>query len=505
LSTTQEAPPPAGGSPAEGYSHRQILLIMSGLMMGMLLASLDQTIVSTALTTISRDFHRLDLYGWVITSYLLTSTASTPLYGKISDQFGRKRIFQFAIVVFLLGSVLSGASQSMYQLIIFRGVQGIGAGGLMTLAMAIMGDIISPRQRGRYQGYFGAVFAFSSIIGPLLGGFLVDQASWRWVFYVNLPVGAVALVVVNRVLRLEDTHRRSKIDIVGSVLVVTGVSLFLVGVQIAGGAAKLTPTAYAYSLTGLVCIVVFVWWERRAPEPIIPLFLFNNRVFVVTNVLGFITGTVMFGALIFLPLYFQTVRHLTPTQSGLRLLPMLAGMLICSIGSGRIISRIGRYKGFVIAGTTILAIALALMTTISTTSGVWVISGMLFLVGVGMGCFMQTLVLAVQNALPQRYMGVGTASVTFFRTLGGAIGAAVLGAILVLIERNDGPHYVALYGPVRGAAEAFTHAMDTAFLFALPLAVVSIVLSFALPERRLRGSAEPESGPSEQIGFVPEL
>ena len=504
MSTTQEARPPAG-APATIYSHRQIMLIMSGLMMGMLLAALDQTIVSTALTTIARGFHRLDLYGWVVTSYLLTSTASTPLYGKISDQFGRKRIFQFAIVVFLVGSVLSGASQNMYQLIIFRGVQGIGAGGLMTLAMAIMGDIIPPRQRGRYQGYFGAVFAFASIIGPLLGGFLVDQASWRWVFYVNIPVGLVALVVVNRVLRLEDIKRQSKIDIVGSTLVVSGVSLFLVGVQIAGGAAKLTPAAYAYAIVGLILIVLFVWWERRAPEPIIPLFLFNNRVFVVTNILGFITGTVMFGALIFLPLYFQTVRHLTPTQSGFRLLPMLAGMLLCSISSGRIISRIGRYKGFVVAGTTILAIALGLMTTISITSSVWTISGILFLVGMGMGCFMQTLILAVQNALPRQFMGVGTASVTFFRTLGGAIGAAVLGAILVLIERHDGPHYVALYGPVRGAAESFTHAMDVAFLFALPLAVVSIALSFMLPEVHLRTGPASQSSPTEETGFVPEL
>jgi EmrB/QacA subfamily drug resistance transporter len=504
VSTTQEARSPAD-APAATYSHRQIMLIMSGLMMGMLLAALDQTIVSTALTTIARGFHRLDLYGWVVTSYLLTSTASTPLYGKISDQFGRKRIFQFAIVVFLAGSVLSGASQNMYQLIIFRGVQGVGAGGLMTLAMAIMGDIIPPRQRGRYQGYFGAVFAFASIIGPLLGGFLVDQASWRWVFYVNIPVGAVALVVVNRVLRLEDTKRQSKIDITGSVLVVSGVSLFLVGVQIAGGAAKLTPTAYAYAIAGLMLIVGFVWWEKRAPEPIIPLFLFNNRVFVVTNILGFITGTVMFGALIFLPLYFQTVRHLTPTQSGFRLLPMLAGMLLSSISSGRIISRIGRYKGFVIAGTTLLAVALALMTHISISTGVWTISGMLFLIGAGMGCFMQTLVLAVQNALPSRYMGVGTASVTFFRTLGGAMGAAVLGAVLILIEKHDGPHYVALYGPVRGAAESFTHAMDVAFLFALPLAVVSIALSFMLPEVRLRTGTASQSSPSEEIGFVPEL
>ena len=322
--------PEAPAAPSTNYSHRQIQLIMSGLMMGMLLAALDQTIVSTALTTISRDFNRLDLYSWVVTAYLLTSTASTPLYGKISDQFGRKRIFQAAIVIFLVGSVLSGLSQSMYQLIIFRGVQGLGAGGLMTLALAIVGDVIPPRERGRYQGYFGAVFGVASVIGPLVGGFLVDQASWRWVFYVNIPVGAVALVVINRVLRLDDVPRRSKIDIVGSLLIVSGVSLFLVAVQDAGSAAKISGTAWAFGIPGLLLIVAFVWWEGRAAEPIIPLKLFRNRVFSVSNLLGFITGAVMFGALIFLPQYFQRVRGISPTQSGLRLLPMLAGMLLMS-------------------------------------------------------------------------------------------------------------------------------------------------------------------------------
>jgi len=490
MSRTEEAQSATlpGEPGAVDYNHRQILLVMSGLMMGLLLASLDQTIVSTALTTISEHFHRVDLYSWVVTSYLLTSTASTPLYGKISDQFGRKRIFQLAILIFLAGSALSGLSQSMYQLIIFRGVQGIGAGGLMTLALAIVGDVIPPRQRGRYQGYFGAVFAVSSVIGPLLGGFLVDEASWRWVFYVNLPVGAVALVVINRVLHVDHAPRRSKIDIAGSVLVVMGVSLFLVGVQVAGGAARITTAAYAYAIPGLILIVAFVWWERRAPEPIIPLKLFGNRVFTVANILAFITGTVMFGALIFLPLYFQTVRHVSPTSSGLRLLPMLAGMLLCSISSGRLVSKLGRYKVFINVGTAILAVAIATMTAITVGTTTLAISGMLFLVGMGLGLFMQTLIMAVQNAIPREFMGVGTASVTFFRTLGGAVGSAVLGAILILQERSTGAHYVAAYGPKVGPLEAFTHGMDRAFLFALPLAVLAFALSFLLREVRLQGS-----------------
>jgi EmrB/QacA subfamily drug resistance transporter len=462
------------------------MLVMSGLMMGMLLAALDQTIVSTALTTISRDFKRLDLYGWVVTSYLLTSTASTPLYGKISDMFGRKRIFQTAIVIFLIGSVLSGLSQSMYQLIVFRGVQGVGAGGLMTLAMAIVGDVIPPRERGRYQGYFGAVFGIASVLGPLVGGVLVDQASWRWVFYVNIPVGAAALIVVNRVLRVDDRPRRAKVDVLGAILIVLGVSLFLVAVQDAGTAARITTQSWIYGAIGLLLIVVFVWWEGRAEEPIIPLHLFKNRVFTVANILGFITGMVMFGALIFLPQYFQRIRGISPTIAGWRMLPMLAGVLLTSITAGRLISKMGQYKVFVVAGTAILTLGLAWISTITITSSGWLISAMLFVIGAGLGMFMQTLIVAVQNAIPYENMGTGTAAVTFFRTLGGAIGAAVLGAILIEQERTHAAHYLYVYGPTVGPMQSFTHAMDTAFRFTVPLAALSFVLSFFLREVRLR-------------------
>ncbi|HVA75257.1 MAG TPA: MDR family MFS transporter [Acidimicrobiales bacterium] len=485
---------------APGYSHRQILLIMSGLMLGLLLASLDQTIVSTALTTISRDFHRLDLYSWVVTAYLLTSTASTPLYGKISDQFGRKRIFQVAIVIFLIGSALSGLSQNMYELIIFRGVQGVGAGGLMTLAMAIIGDVIAPRDRGRYQGYFGAVFGVSSVIGPLIGGFLVDQASWRWVFYVNLPIGAVALLVVNRFLHLDPVTRSSKVDILGALLIVGGVSLFLVGVQDAGSKAKLTTSSMAFGIVGILLIAAFGWWESKAPEPIIPLQLFKDRVFTVANVLGFVTGSVMFGSLIFLPLYFQTVRGVSPTMSGMRMLPMMVGMLSTSIISGRLISRIGRYKWFVVSGTAILAAAIGIMTTITTSTDAWALAGMLLMVGMGLGLFMQVLILAVQNSIPFEFMGTGTASVTFFRTLGGAIGAAVLGAVLILQEKTNGPHYVKLYGLVKGTGESFTHGMDQAFMYALPVAVLAFLLSFLMREVKLRSVPGVDNSDAMGIG-----
>jgi EmrB/QacA subfamily drug resistance transporter len=482
------APDDAAGGPDLTYTHREIMLMMSGLLFGLLLAALDQTIVTTALTRISEDFHRQDLYGWVITSYLLTSCASTPLYGKISDQYGRKRIFQAAIVIFLVGSALSGLSQSMYQLIAFRGIQGIGAGGLMTLTMAIVADVIPMRERGRYQGYFGAVLGLSNVLGPLVGGVLVDQASWRWVFYVNIPIGLVALVVINRVLHLDYHPRRSKIDIVGSILIVSGVSLFLVGVQIAGTSARMTTQTYAYGTAGLLLIGVFIWWEGRVPEPIIPLRLFKNKVFAVANVLGFITGSIMFGAIIFLPQYFQYVRGVSPTVAGLRLLPLLAGMLLTSITSGRLISRFGRYKIFVNMGLGVLAVGMFLLTLVTITTSAWPLAGIMFVIGFGLGLFMQTLVLVVQNAVPRDQIGVGTASVTFFRTLGGAIGSAVLGAVLVLNSNASRPRYDHLYGAREGPLHSFVYGMNRAFLYALPVAILAFLLSLLLREVRLSSS-----------------
>jgi MFS family permease len=298
----------------------------------------------------------------------------------------------------------------------------------------------------------------------------------------------VALVVVNRVLRLDHHPRKAKIDILGSLLIVSGVSLFLVAIQDAGTAAKITAETWAYGIPGLILIGAFIWWETKAPEPIIPPQLFRNRVFTVANLLGFITGAVMFGAIIFLPQYFQRIRGISPTQSGLRLLPMLAGLLLTSITSGRLISRLGRYKIFIITGTAVLCVGLAWMTRIGIHTGAWVLAAMLFTVGVGLGLFMQTLILSVQNSIPYEYMGTGTAAVAFFRTLGGAAGSAVLGAILIAQERTHTAGDIRLYGPKVGPLQAFTHGMDRAFLYALPVAVLAFLLSFLMREVKLRGS-----------------
>jgi EmrB/QacA subfamily drug resistance transporter len=471
------------------YSPRQITAIMSGLMMGMLLAALDQTIVSTALTRISQDFHRADLYSWVITSYLLTSTASTPLYGKISDLYGRKTIFQAAIVIFLVGSALCGLSQNMYQLILFRGLQGLGAGGLMSLALSIVGDVIPPRQRGRYQGYFGAVFGVASVIGPLVGGVLVDNASWRWVFYVNIPVGLVALVVINRFLRISYRRVDAKIDVAGAILLVAGVSLFLVAVQDVGQHGRVTGLAWALGAAGLVLVAAFVGWERRASEPLLPPRLFRNDIFRVASALSLISGGVMFGGMIFLPQYMQLVRGVSPTVSGLRLLPLLGGVLATSIGSGRVVSRIGRYRTFVIVGTGILAVGVFLLSMIRIDTSMWVLSGMLFVLGAGLGLYMQTTIMATQNAVDPRDLGTATSAVTFFRTLGGAVGASILGAILIAYERSHAAAATARYGAAAGAKQAFTHGMDRAYLWLLPVALLSFLLSFRMREITLRGSA----------------
>ncbi|SBW22243.1 EmrB/QacA subfamily drug resistance transporter [Candidatus Protofrankia californiensis] len=400
-------------------------------MTGMLLAALDQTIVTTALPTIVGEFHRSDTLSWLVTVYLLTSTISAPLYGKASDIYGRRTVLQLSITIFLIGSTLCGLAQSMYQLVGFRAIQGLGAGGLISLALAVIGDIVPPRERGRYQGYFSGVFGASSILGPLIGGFLVDHGSWRWVFFVNLPVGLAALVVINRTLRLPFRRRRAAIDWAGAVLLVAGLSAVLLAAQTGGKDFPWSSWQIATMIAaGTVLIIGFALRERAAPEAILPPRLFVNSIYTVSALLSLISGSLMFGAIIFLPQYLQIVHGASATASGLRMLPLLAGMLLTSIGSGRLISATGHYKRFVVVGTVGVTVGLLLLSHISAGTDSLELGLWMFVMGFGLGLLLQNITLAVQNSIDPRDMGAATSSVTFLRTMGGAIGASALGAVL---------------------------------------------------------------------------
>jgi EmrB/QacA subfamily drug resistance transporter len=501
--------------------------VFAALMLGMFLAALDQTIVSTALPTIVGDLGGLNHLSWVVTSYLLASTVSTPLYGKFGDMFGRKPVFLAAILIFLAGSVLSGLSQSMDELIGFRAMQGVGAGGLMVGAQAIIGDIVPPRERGRYMGLIGAVFGVASVAGPLLGGFLVEDLSWRWVFYVNLPVGVLAVAIVVTRLHLHTPSTRHRIDYLGALLLAGGVSALTLlttwgGDEYAWGSAEIVGLAAA----GLALLALFVWQERRAPEPILPLDLFRSGVFRVATVMGFAIGMAMFGAIIFIPLYLQIVYGVSPTGSGLWMLPLIIGLLIATIASGRAISRMGRYKVFPIAGTAILMVGMYLLSLLTASTSLWVASLYMFIVGVGIGLVMQVLVLVVQNDVVPARIGVATSTATFFRSFGGSFGVAIFGAIFaarlssrlaalprsIIARLGSGVHLnpaqaKRLPPPVHEAfLQAFAHALHGVFLWGVALAAIPFALSWLLKEVPLRTTLTPTvtppppAAPLEEVG-----
>jgi EmrB/QacA subfamily drug resistance transporter len=488
----------------------RVRLIFGALMLVLLLASLDQTIVSTALPTIVGDLGGIAHLSWVVTGYLLATTVSGPLYGKLGDLYGRKLLLQAAIVIFLVGSVLCGVAQNMPQLIAFRAIQGLGGGGLMVTTMAVVGDIIPPRDRGRYQGFFGAVFGVSTVIGPLLGGFFVDSLSWRWIFYVNLPVAGIALAVIATAFHSRAVHVRHSIDYLGASLLAGGLTSIVLFTSLGG-------TTYAWDsapiavliVLGLVLTTAFVLVEARASEPILPLSLFRNPVFSVTSAVGFVVGLALFGSVTFMPLYLQVVRGHSPTDSGLLMTPLMAGVLVTSIGSGQLISRFGRYKPFPVAGTALTAVALLLLSRLAVDTAPWQAAVFMLLLGAGLGMVMQVLVLAVQNAVDYANLGVATSGSTLFRSIGGSIGVALFGTIFAnrlsheLAERlPPGTRLPAAADPAtvdrlppavhQPYVEAFAASLRPVFLVASGIALTAFLLTWLLREVPLRKTVKTE-------------
>ncbi|RQS68662.1 MFS transporter [Burkholderia sp. Bp8963] len=479
-------------------------LIIAALLLVMLLSALDQTIVSTALPTIVGELGGLDQLSWVVTAYLLSSTVVLPLYGKLGDLYGRKIVLQAAIVLFLAGSVLCGVAQDMTQLILLRALQGLGGGGLMVVTMAAIGDLIPPDERGRYQGMFGGVYGLATIIGPLLGGFLVEHLSWRWIFYINLPLGCVALAVIGIAFKPHTAHVKHRIDYMGAAFLATALTCIILFTSEGGSLLPWSsPQLWMTLALGLVAIGGFVYEERLAAEPIMPLALFRHRTFVLCSLIGFVVGIALFGSVTFIPLYLQVVKGSTPSQAGMQLLPMMGGMLAMSVASGRLISRFGKYRVFPIAGTLVGGIAMALLSTLSLDTPLHTMYGYMALLGIGLGMVMPVLVLAVQNTVEFRHMGVATSGTTLFRSIGGSIGVAAFGALFsnglqsrlastlpagAELPPSLGPATVhQLPDAVRDAyLHAFSGSLHVVYLAATSVIAIAFVLAWFVEDAPLR-------------------
>jgi EmrB/QacA subfamily drug resistance transporter len=486
-------------------SHRQIMVVFSGLMSGSLIAALDQNIVATALPRMVSDLGGLSHISWVVTAYLLTTTISTPLYGKLGDLFGRKRLFQIAIVIFVFGSVLSGAAQTMGQLIAFRGVQGLGAGGIIVGAQAIIGDILAPAERGRYQGYTGSVWAGASIIGPFIGGFFTQHLSWRWAFYINVPIGAVALCVTAVVLRLPERREAPKIDWWGAALLSAGVaSLVLLTTWGASNHAWSSPRIVGLAVATAAFLTAFGYVERRALDPVLPGRLFRVSVFRISVLMSVIVGFAVIGTTTFIPLYLQVVDGASPVEAGVKMTPIMVSLVLASIVSGRTISRRGRYRLFPIAGTILMAIGLLLLSFMTAHTGYLVQAMSMAVLGLGMGMVIQVLILTAQNSVSPRDLGVATSTVTFARSIGASTGVAFFGAIfserLASNLRAAGgdqlsglasgltPAALTRLDPAARAAlvDSFASALHLVYLCAVPVALIGIVASLYIKEQPLR-------------------